>query len=79
MLHDFLVTPPLQHGLGITPGEAPWERVKSIVALHDDARDDAWVKRWSVGGDWKVGLLQGLGDENSDILSRNVSSSSALG
>ncbi|KAL1408823.1 hypothetical protein Q8F55_005637 [Vanrija albida] len=52
LLYDLLTAPQLQNGLGITPGEGDWERVKGIVALHDDAADNAWVERWATA-DWK--------------------------
>lgn len=73
LLYDLLTAPQLQNGLGITPGEGDWERVKGIVALHDDAADNAWVERWATA-DWKVGLLAGLSSSDQDILARNVSS-----
>lgn len=73
VLYDLLTAPPIQNGLGITPGEGQWGRVKSIAALHDETADNAWVERWSVGGDWQVGLLRGLNAKDEDDLSRNVS------
>ncbi|TXT10622.1 hypothetical protein VHUM_02127 [Vanrija humicola] len=72
LLYDLLTSPQLQNGLGITPGEGDWERVKGIVALHDDAADNAWVERWATA-DWKVGLLSGLSSSDEDILARNQS------
>lgn len=71
LLYELLTSPKLQHGLGITPGEGQWVRVKSIVALHDDEQDAQWVERWTIGGDWQVGLLKDLKDEDGDILGRN--------
>lgn len=73
ILWDLLTSPPLQQGLGITPGEGQWTRVKSIMALHDETSDNAWVQRWSVGGDWQVGLVRGLGEGDEQALSQNVS------
>ena len=70
LLYDLLTASKLQHGLGITPGEGDWARVKSIAALHDDERDKAWVERWAVA-DWKTGLLQGLSREDEAALSRD--------
>lgn len=71
LLYQLLTAPTIQHGLGITPAEGQWKRVKSIVALHDDARDNAWVERWTVGGDWKIGLLRGLSQDDEDMLGRD--------
>ncbi|BEJ17630.1 hypothetical protein CspHIS471_0610310 [Cutaneotrichosporon sp. HIS471] len=71
LLYDLLTAPGVQDGLGITPGEGEWTRVKSIMALHDEAADNKWVERWSVGGDWQIGLLRGLDQKDEDLLSHN--------
>ncbi|KLT41542.1 DUF590-domain-containing protein [Cutaneotrichosporon oleaginosum] len=71
LLYDLLTAPGVQDGLGITPGEGEWSRVKSIMALHDEAADNKWVERWAVGGDWQIGLLRGLDEKDEDLLSRN--------
>jgi hypothetical protein len=36
LVHGLLVSAPEQGGIGITPGEGEWKRVKSIVAIHDE-------------------------------------------
>ena len=59
LLYSLLTAPPIQHGLGITPGDGDWKRVKSIMALHDDEADKRWVERWT-GKHWKIGILSGL-------------------
>jgi anoctamin-10 len=59
LLYALLTAPALQQGLGITPREGKWKRVKSIMALHDEENDKAWVDKWAKG-DWKVGLVQGM-------------------
>ncbi|ORY26484.1 calcium-activated chloride channel-domain-containing protein [Naematelia encephala] len=68
LLYNLLTAPPLQHGLGLTPGEGKWKRVKSVVALHDEEADAAWVKRWTLGGDWRIGLLKDPSDEGASGL-----------
>jgi anoctamin-10 len=68
LLYSLLTAPPIQHGLGITPGIGEWTRVKSIMALHDDQADKEWVSRWA-GGDWKIGLLTGLSGQISQDVS----------
>lgn len=68
LLYALLTAPPIQHGLGITPGIGEWASVKSIMALHDDNADKEWVKRWA-GGDWKIGLLTGLSGQISQDVS----------
>jgi anoctamin-10 len=68
LLYSLLTAPPIQNGLGITPGIGEWSRVKSIMALHDDQADKEWVSRWA-GGDWKIGLLTGLSGQISQDVS----------
>jgi hypothetical protein len=72
LLYNLLVYPTVQHGLGITPGEGRWKRVKSIAALHDEEADKAWIEKWTLGGDWRVGLLRGLGEEEGSGLGQHV-------
>ena len=67
------MNPHIQQGLGITPGEGSWKRVKSIVALHDDAADKAWIDKWTTGGDWRIGLLRSLDGKEGDVLGQHVS------
>lgn len=69
----------MQHGLGITPGEGRWKRVKSIAALHDEEADKAWIEKWTLGGDWRVGLLRGLGDKEGSGLGQHVREVFAFG
>lgn len=72
LLYALLTSPPIQNGLGITPHEGKWSRVKSIMALHDEEADRAWVDRWTFGGDWQVGLLKGLSDGTGSGLGEHV-------
>jgi len=48
--------------------------VKSIMALHDEEADKAWVERWTFGGDWRVGLVKGLSGDTASGLGEHVSS-----
>ena len=43
------------------------------MALHDEEADRAWVDKWTIGGDWRVGLLTGLGDKEGSGLGQHVS------
>ncbi|TYJ51955.1 hypothetical protein B9479_007444 [Cryptococcus floricola] len=63
LIYNVLTAPALQGGLGITPGRGRWSRVKSIMALHDEAADHQWIEKWTTGGDWKVGLTKGLDED----------------
>ncbi|EIW72964.1 hypothetical protein TREMEDRAFT_26589 [Tremella mesenterica DSM 1558] len=67
LIYNLLTAPTVQHGLGITPGEGKWKRVKSIMALHDEEMDRVWIERWTKG-DWKVGLIAGLDQSDSTNL-----------
>ncbi|WVQ82899.1 hypothetical protein IAT38_005035 [Cryptococcus sp. DSM 104549] len=67
LLYNLLTAPTLQGGLGITPGGGAWSRVKSIAALHDEAADKAWIEKWTVGGDWQIGLTRGLNDKTGGM------------
>ncbi|WWC57606.1 uncharacterized protein I303_100138 [Kwoniella dejecticola CBS 10117] len=60
LIYNLLTAPAIQDGLGITPNQGKWSRVKSIMALHDELADKEWVERWTTGGDWRIGLLKGL-------------------
>ncbi|WWC90176.1 uncharacterized protein L201_005109 [Kwoniella dendrophila CBS 6074] len=60
LIYNLLTSPAIQGGLGITPNQGKWKRVKSIMALHDESSDKKWVEKWTTGGDWKLGVLTGL-------------------
>jgi hypothetical protein len=72
LVYALLTAPALQNGLGITPGDGKWKRVKSIAALHDEKADKAWVERWT--GDWRIGLLNDIEDGPGTALGEHVSS-----
>ncbi|ORY17824.1 calcium-activated chloride channel-domain-containing protein [Clohesyomyces aquaticus] len=43
-----LITNPIEDGgAGITPGEGEWKNVESIFALHDNAYNKDWIKKWA--------------------------------
>lgn len=56
---------PIQGGLGITPGEGEWRRVKSIMALHDEKSNREWIQSW-LGGHWYVGLTASFGQDDNE-------------
>jgi hypothetical protein len=72
LLYSLLTAPGIQNGLGITPGDGKWKRVKSIAALHDEDADKAWVEKWTTGGDWQIGLTKGLSDGADTGLGEHV-------
>ncbi|KAI0718077.1 DUF590-domain-containing protein [Cerioporus squamosus] len=34
-------------GLGIAPGSSNWDRVESVMVLHDHEFNDAWIRAWT--------------------------------
>ncbi|WRT63222.1 uncharacterized protein IL334_000125 [Kwoniella shivajii] len=71
LIYNLLTSPGIQDGLGITPNQGKWGRVKSIMALHDDIADKEWVEKWTTGGDWRIGLLKSLDGIEGDGLSHH--------
>lgn len=88
LVHGLLVDAPEQGGLGITPGQGEWRRVKAIVAVHDEQVGERWLSgeggadeerqanhRWVqswIGKEWWVGLR--FGKDDSDKVQSQVSS-----
>jgi anoctamin-10 len=47
IIYQLIVNPVAEGGAGITPKEGEWENVESIFALHDQAYNKDWIKKWS--------------------------------
>jgi len=47
IIYQLITNPTSEGGAGITPKEGDWENVESIFALHDNAYNNEWIKRWS--------------------------------
>ena len=52
--------------------------MKSIAALHDEEADKAWVEKWTMGGDWRVGLIGGLEGDAGTGLGEHASPATVL-
>lgn len=47
VIYQLLTNPEDEGGAGITPKKGEWKQVESIFALHDNAYNKEWIKRWS--------------------------------
>ncbi|KDQ51061.1 hypothetical protein JAAARDRAFT_62804 [Jaapia argillacea MUCL 33604] len=47
IVYAFLTSTVADGGLGITPGSAEWNRVESLMVLHDHEFNSRWIRTWS--------------------------------
>ncbi|OSX64068.1 hypothetical protein POSPLADRAFT_1168220 [Postia placenta MAD-698-R-SB12] len=47
LVHTYVTSTISDGGLGIAPGSADWDRVESIMMLHDYAFNDEWIRSWT--------------------------------
>ncbi|EKM50205.1 uncharacterized protein PHACADRAFT_264804 [Phanerochaete carnosa HHB-10118-sp] len=47
LVHTYITTMQADGGLGIAPVSAQWDRVESIMALHDHLFNDTWIRSWT--------------------------------
>ncbi|THG98283.1 hypothetical protein EW026_g3880 [Hermanssonia centrifuga] len=47
MVHAYITSTPADGGIGIAPGSEQWNRVESIMALHDHLFNDTWIRAWT--------------------------------
>ncbi|KAI0918035.1 hypothetical protein AcW1_007015 [Taiwanofungus camphoratus] len=47
LIHTYITSTISDGGLGIAPGSTGWDRVESIMLLHDHAFNDAWIRSWT--------------------------------
>lgn len=77
VVHDLLRSSQVQGGLGITPGQGDWQRVSSIIALHDEQVNRSWVQSW-LGRHWAAGLVRGVDQGDSDRIREHFGPDIAL-
>lgn len=77
VINDLLRASQIQGGLGITPGQGDWQRVSSIIALHDEQVNRSWVQSW-LGRHWTAGLVSGVGQGDSDRIREHFGPDIAL-
>jgi len=47
MVHSYVTSTLSDGGLGIAPGSSGWDRVESIMMLHDYEFNDEWIRSWT--------------------------------
>ena len=45
--HMYICSSPVDGGLGIAPNAQPWNRVESVMALHDKEFNEEWITSWT--------------------------------
>ncbi|KAF7301208.1 hypothetical protein MIND_00685500 [Mycena indigotica] len=50
LVHAFVSSTPADGGLGISPDSPSWDRVESILALHDKEFNKQWIHAWTHSG-----------------------------
>ncbi|GBE86287.1 DUF590-domain-containing protein [Sparassis latifolia] len=50
LIHTYVTSTIAEGGLGVVPGSKEWDRVESVMALHDHAFNDAWIRSWTTRG-----------------------------
>lgn len=47
LVHTYITSAEADGGLGIAPASPQWDRVESIMALHDHLFNDTWIRSWT--------------------------------
>ncbi|KAI0333946.1 DUF590-domain-containing protein [Cubamyces sp. BRFM 1775] len=47
LIHTYVTSRPEDGGLGVAPGSSNWDRVESVLVLHDHAFNEAWIRAWT--------------------------------
>lgn len=47
LVHTYITSTEGDGGLGIAPESPQWNRVESVMALHDHLYNDAWIRSWT--------------------------------
>ena len=47
LVHTYLTATRNDGGLGVAPLSEEWDRVESIMALHDHLFNDTWIRAWT--------------------------------
>ncbi|KAI0831862.1 DUF590-domain-containing protein [Trametes gibbosa] len=47
LVHTYVTSTPADGGLGVAPGSSNWDRIESVLVLHDHAFNDAWIRSWT--------------------------------
>ena len=66
LIYERITSTPHDGGLGVVPGGKGWERVESVMALHDREFNDMWLRAWTrrqVGFGIGIGELDKIKDQ----------------
>ncbi|KDQ51062.1 hypothetical protein JAAARDRAFT_185547 [Jaapia argillacea MUCL 33604] len=55
IVHAFITSTIADGGLGIMPGSTEWDRVESVMVLHDHNFNERWIRAWTTH---QVGAVQ---------------------
>ncbi|KZT25216.1 DUF590-domain-containing protein [Neolentinus lepideus HHB14362 ss-1] len=47
LIHGHVTSMPLDGGLGVLPGSKDWDRVESVMSLHDHEFNEHWIRSWT--------------------------------
>ena len=47
LVHTYITSTERDGGLGVAPGSPQWDRVESVMTLHDHLFNDTWIKSWT--------------------------------
>ncbi|KAH9849898.1 DUF590-domain-containing protein [Lenzites betulinus] len=47
LVHTYVTSTLADGGLGVAPGSSNWDRVESVLVLHDHSFNDAWIRSWT--------------------------------
>ncbi|KAI0675957.1 DUF590-domain-containing protein [Trametes maxima] len=47
LVHTYVTSTPADGGLGVAPGSSSWDRVESVMVLHDHTFNEAWIRAWT--------------------------------
>ncbi|KAI1793434.1 calcium-activated chloride channel-domain-containing protein [Ganoderma leucocontextum] len=47
LVHSYVTSTHADGGLGVAPGSSAWDRVESVMVLHDHAFNEAWIRAWT--------------------------------
>ncbi|EPQ56716.1 DUF590-domain-containing protein [Gloeophyllum trabeum ATCC 11539] len=47
LIHAYITSTPSDGGLGVLPASSHWDRVESVMALHDHEFNEHWIRSWT--------------------------------
>ncbi|KAI0741264.1 DUF590-domain-containing protein [Daedaleopsis nitida] len=47
LVYTYVTATPADGGLGVAPGSSTWDRVESVMVLHDHEFNESWIRAWT--------------------------------